>query len=132
MKRISFDYDGTLDRENVFNAAKQCVDAGFELWIVTSRYTEEEYKKNNLCFNNHDLFETANLLGIPNERIIFTNNKSKSKFFESSDKEFIAHLDDDIIDLEDIRDLYDKGKTIIPICVIIENWDTVLSAIINI
>lgn len=128
MKRISFDFDGTLERKNVFEMAKYLKDKGFELWIVTSRCTEKEYRKLDLFYNNHDVFDMADKLQIPNERIVFTNLKSKSTFFNSTDKEFLIHLDDDPYELLDIMDI---KKNIEVINVDYEFWDKSLLEIIN-
>jgi hypothetical protein len=119
MEKVSFDFDGTLDRDNVFEIAKKLIAMGVEIWIVTGRCTQEEYMKINLYYDNHDLFEVADKLGIPDERIVFTNLKPKSLFFNSTDKRFTAHLDDDVIEVEDI---VKNGKTI-AICVDNRHWD---------
>lgn len=132
-KRISFDFDGTLDRENVFNAAKECVKLGVEIWIVTSRFTEQELRRNSLYFNNYDLYDIAEQLEIPDERIVFTNMRSKSIFFARSDKKFDAHLDNDHIELEDIIDLNNNDrydKYIEPIYVDEPCWNEKLLSIL--
>jgi len=99
IKKVSFDFDCTLSEPHIQLYAEELVSNGFEIWIVTARYdkqhvienwhtTEESAEK-----ANQDLFEVANRLGIPNERIIFMNMDDKWNFFK--DKDFVWHLDDD-------------------------------------
>lgn len=92
MKKVSFDFDGTLSRHDVQAWAKEFIKKGFEVWIVTSRSKD--------AWNNSDLYEIANELGIPLERIIFTEFEFKYNFFVG--KDFIFHLDDDWIELKEI------------------------------
>lgn len=94
MKKLSFDFDSTLDRKSVQEFAKELIEQGYEIWIVTSRLTNE--KAGNLTWNN-DLFAVAKSLNIPKDRIHFTCGEDKSKFF--IDKDFIWHLDDDRYEL---------------------------------
>ena len=44
--KVSFDYDSTLDRKDVQRFAKKLIDAGYEVWIVTSRLSLEHAKAN--------------------------------------------------------------------------------------
>jgi hypothetical protein len=125
-KRISFDFDETLDRADVFRIAQQ-ISKHVEIWIVTSRCTEEEFKKINLYYNNNDLYDVANKLNIPNERIVFTNLTSKSTFFNKTNLKFVAHLDNDDIELLDIDDL---DKDIITINVCQKDWNKKLLSLI--
>ena len=41
MKKVSFDFDGTLSRLDVQKYAKSLIEQGFEVWIVTSRLHEK-------------------------------------------------------------------------------------------
>lgn len=94
MKKVSFDFDSTLDRTSVQEFARELIESGYEIWIVTSRLTNE--RAGNLTWND-DLFAVAKSLNIPNDRIHFTCGEDKSKFF--IDKDFIWHLDDDRYEL---------------------------------
>ena len=97
--KVSFDFDGTLSESHVQEYAKELVDRGIEVWIVTSRF--ENAKRYNDFFNetvlieqNHnDLWEAVENTGIPKEQIHFTNMEDKSDFLRG--KGFVWHLDDD-------------------------------------
>ena len=39
--KVSFDFDSTLSRKDVQSFAKELVDRGLEVWIVTSRFDDE-------------------------------------------------------------------------------------------
>jgi len=100
--KISFDFDGTLARPHIQEYAKELIDRGLEVWIVTSRFDDENYAKHHFTNlhkgepANKDLYEVAKELGIPEDRIYFTNMCDKYEFLK--DKEFIWHLDDDWIE----------------------------------
>jgi len=64
------------------------------------------------------LFEVADECGIKRENIHFTNHQPKIIFLK--DKDFLFHLDDDIIELMDIMDSGDKCK---PLNVDHMSWD---------
>jgi len=107
--KVSFDFDGTLSRKDVQKFAKQLVDEGHEVWIVTSRFSDEAAKEKNWHWiegQNQKLFDVAEECGIKKENIQFTCMESKSVFLK--DKGFIFHLDDDDIELMDILETKDK------------------------
>ena len=111
--KVSFDFDNTLTRKDVQEVAKQLVDKGIEVWIVTSRFDDESAMKKNWHWSqgqNKSVFEIANYCSIKKEHIKFTCMESKSNFIK--DKNFIFHLDDDVIELLDILDSGDKCKAI--------------------
>ena len=92
--KVSFDFDSTLDKESVQKYAKQLIDQGIEVWITTSRFADKE---NDWAKDwNDDLYEIADSLGIPRERIRFTNGIDKCEYFKEGD--FLWHLDDDWIE----------------------------------
>jgi hypothetical protein len=99
--KVSFDFDSTLSRSDVQDFATSLVQLGHEVWIVTSRFSNEvalESRWHWIPAQNDKLFGVAQKCGIPTNQIIFTNMVSKSKFLEG----FLFHLDDDEIELEDI------------------------------
>jgi len=110
--RVSFDFDDTLDREPVQKYAAELVARGIEVWIVTSRYDLENYIKYNFTslykgeLANKDLFDLAKELGIPEDKIHFTNMMNKWRFFKENN--FIWHLDND---WEECRLIDRKTKT---------------------
>ena len=81
--KVSFDYDDTLSIEFVQSYAELLVSRGIDVWIVTARHADGK---------NGDIYNTAGKLGIPKERIVFTDMKPKATFFKGSN--FIWHLDD--------------------------------------
>ena len=101
--KVSFDFDHTLSRKDVQTFAKELVSEGHEVWIVTSRFSDEAAKEKKWHWiegQNQKLFDVAKDCGIKVENIHFTNMESKSLFLEG--KGFIFHLDDDDIELMDI------------------------------
>lgn len=102
IKQVSFDFDNTLSRESIQKYAKELIDRGLEVWIVTSRYDEENlYKYNNPMWDHTDLYKVADKLEIPSNRIQFMNMIDKYNFFLN--KDFIWHLDDDASELSMIN-----------------------------
>ena len=98
-KKISFDFDDTLEHEYIQDYAKELINRGYEIHIVTSRYentddypkeTPEKYKNSE---NHLDLYLIADKLGIPNKNIHFTNFTEKFRFFKTH-TDFLLHLDD--------------------------------------
>jgi hypothetical protein len=111
--KVSFDFDHTLSRKDVQDFAKRLVDEGHEVWIVTSRFSDEAAKEKNwhwILGQNQRLFDVAEECGIKKENIQFTCMESKSHFLK--DKGFIFHLDDDDIELMDIfeSNKFDQSK----------------------
>jgi hypothetical protein len=105
--QVSFDFDSTLSRNDVQDYAQSLINKGFEVWILTSRF-EDCYQypwyrgREEHC--HQDLYTIANKLGIPPERIIFTNMADKADtILERDDFNPIWHLDDDYIELNVIH-----------------------------
>jgi hypothetical protein len=105
--KCSFDFDGTLEILIIQEYAKELIEREIEVWIITSRYNVENYAKNYKMdpeyayLANRDLFEVAEKLQIPEERIHFTNMRDKWEFIEN--RGFLWHLDDDWIENEMIN-----------------------------
>lgn len=100
---ISFDYDGTLDHHFGYGEKnphlKETRDfllrlkrRGYDVHIITRRYGPE---KSHAGLGNEHLkvWETAKILGIPKDKIIFTNREWKYSFIESIGS--CMHIDDD-------------------------------------
>ena len=96
--KVSFDFDGTLTRMSVQKYAKELVERGLEVWIVTSRMGFG--KEPNPTWND-DLFAVAEYVGIKRENIHFCCMEDKAVFLK--DKGFIFHIDDDNIELSFIK-----------------------------
>lgn len=98
--KISFDFDQTLSELPMQELAKKYIKLGAEVYITTSR---AEYK-DGLEYNNSDLFEVTDKLGIKRENITFTNYDDKYKFV----KAFDIHFDDDEDEISLINEFPNK------------------------
>lgn len=107
--KVSFDFDGTLEKLSVQKYAAELIERGIEVWIVTSRFDDETYIKTHFITKdykdkiNKDLYDISNKLNISKERIHFTNFSDKYEWF--NDKDFIWHLDDDLIEIRMINEI---------------------------
>jgi len=100
MEKVSFDFDGTLARKDVQDFAKELVNAGHDVWIVTSRVATEPALKKGWYWierQNQELYDVAESCGIPRDKIVFTEHVDKIKYLEG--KNFLFHLDDDEVEL---------------------------------
>ena len=77
MKKVSFDFDGTLSKNKVQLYAKMLIKADVECWIVTSRMG---FGKEPTPTWNDDLFAVAKEIGIPNNQIHFCCMDNKANF----------------------------------------------------
>ncbi len=111
--KASFDFDSTLDRKDVQQFAKELVNDGVEVWIVTSRCTTEYATEKGWHWidkQNRKLFRVADNIGVKREHIIFTCFQMKSEFIK--DKGFVFHLDDDSDELIAILESGDSCKPV--------------------
>jgi len=60
--KVSFDFDGTLERPIIQQMAKKHINAGDEVFIITRRCPED----------SDDVYSVASKLGIPNDKCLFT------------------------------------------------------------
>ena len=95
MKKVSFDFDGTLSRPIVQAYAKELISKGVEVWVCTSRF--DNLHAPNINWND-DLFKVIHEVGINRKNLIFTNYIDKWEVLKDFD--FIWHLDDDWIELK--------------------------------
>lgn len=132
---ISFDFDKTLDNSEVQKYAEFLVKYGIDVHIVTSRFDAihkytEEFKKHygitDIVQQHKYLYEVADKIGIPEKNIHYTNMLPKYFFFKDH-PEFLWHLDDDKIELEDIN-RYTKTKGIS----VFGNWERKCNKLIDI
>jgi len=116
--KVSFDFDSTLSRKAVQEFAKELIQKGYEVHIVTSRFEDSmRYADPRFQILRHkDLFRVCYYLNIPREHIHFTNMDDKYPFFLNN-PDFLFHLDDDIEEIEMINTqtsvkgvLCDKGQ----------------------
>jgi hypothetical protein len=105
--KISFDFDSTLSEEKNQKLAKKFIDAGHEVWITTSRLSSEHGKSKGwpwIITQNELLFEIAEQVGIPTDRIKFTEGEDKWKSLYNFD----VHFDDDELEIELINQNLDN------------------------
>ena len=100
MKKISFDFDGTLSETHILAVAIRAIEAGHDVYITTARFQHKA-----MAFINKDVYKVADLLGIVHDKVRFTDGNDKSNWLVGFD----IHLDDCMITLAEIRD---KNKEI--------------------
>lgn len=100
-KIVTFDFDSTLSRNDVQEYAKELINKGFDVWVLTSRY--DELHKHRFKHNptNSDLYKVTDRLGIPRWKIRFTCMRAKAEYLK--DTNVIWHLDDDSFELNMIN-----------------------------
>ena len=127
MIKVSFDVDGTLTRESIQRYAKELVDRGLDVWVTTRRYVnldsytrefQRQYGIINLELEHRRLFDICKNLGIPNEKIRFTNMDNKYKYLGDNEG-FLWHLDDDYYEC---REINQYTKTVAVSCSNGSNW----------
>lgn len=118
--KVSLDFDGTLSRKDVQNYAKELVNRGLEVWIVTSRVDTESALKKGWTWiekQNQELYDVAEKCGIKRENIKFTEHVDKIVFLKGKDFKF--HLDDDEIELMLI---FESDEKCVPLNVGHSDW----------
>lgn len=99
--KVSFDFDDTLSCPEVQEYAKELVNAGIEVHIVTSRYESDGFW--DFYALNNDLLKVAAEVGILATNIHFTNMRLKGEFFEQHSG-FLWHLDDNDLEIRSINE----------------------------
>lgn len=101
--KCSFDFDGTLEHKPIQEYARELMGREeIEVWITTTRFGDDEkYKRffdttTNVDLTNNDLWDIAEDLGIPKERIHFTDMKDKWPYIKEMG--FLWHIDDDWVE----------------------------------
>jgi len=95
VKRISFDFDGTLTEQHIQLVAKRAIQDGHKVYITTARFAHKSFP-----FINKDLLGIAEELGIPTSRIRFTEGTEKNEWLH----DFDIHFDDCKLQLESIKE----------------------------
>ena len=125
--KLSFDFDGTISSDSIQKYAKELIDFGYEIWIVTARfdsidkYTNDfisKYHIKNIEQEHNYLFDIADKCGIQRDHIKFMNMALKYEFFLENEG-FLWHLDDDSIECEKINQ---HTKTAAILCTDGSNW----------
>ena len=90
--KVSFDFDGTLEFEDVQNYAAELLKRGVEVWVVTTRWDENHKHKYPMNATLDDLWEVVDRLGIPRWHVRFTCMEWKATYLKGTN--FAWHLDD--------------------------------------
>lgn len=113
---VSFDFDDTLSKLHIQEYAKQLVDRGESVFVITTRYdylhchlydNDVRSMVENDLYLNLDLWLIVDKIGIPRENVFFTNMKNKADFIK--DTKLIWHLDNNVYELYEMKKL--KCKT---------------------
>jgi hypothetical protein len=97
-RKVSFDFDGTLDRPKVQTYAQKLIALGVDVWVCTSRLSDEFAPSPGW---NNDLYAVTDSLNIPRTQIHFCCHDHKYKYFQN--EKFVWHLDDHAFELSDIN-----------------------------
>jgi hypothetical protein len=95
MKRISFDFDGTLSEPHIQAVAKRAIQDGHKVYITTARFKHSAFP-----FINKDLHQIAESIGISPTRIRFTDGTEKNQWLH----DFDIHFDDCHLQLQSIKE----------------------------
>lgn len=98
--KVAFDYDETLTDPLFYKLAQRFIAKGHDVWILTVRTSDEQYKAHCEEFNlpisdaprNQDLKELALELGME-DKIIYTDADDKLEYFQ--EHQFDLLFDDD-------------------------------------
>jgi hypothetical protein len=90
-QKVSIDYDGTLSTTKGKLLAKQLLNEGYDLYIVTARNSSEATPVNAV----------ADELGIPHDKIYYTNGQPKWKILEKLG--IYKHIDNNPDVINDIK-----------------------------
>lgn len=89
-KKVSFGFDGVLNRPDVQEFIQELIKSGVEVFITTSEYNPM-LSNMDVNYDTSSLWSIVNKLGIPCQNVIFTNMLPKSIFMTGSNCLF--HLD---------------------------------------
>lgn len=82
--KISFDFDDTLTEDPIKRLAEALIGSGCDVWVVTSRMSNEP---------NIDLYLRCDEIGLPHDKVLYTNGSFKKKTYLENG--FDLHYDDD-------------------------------------
>jgi len=130
--KVSFDFDGTLEFQDVQEYAQSLIKRGIEVWIVTTRYDSNHDHKWKITFpgrewaeiySNHNgdpnfhVWGVAEKLCIPKHHVRFTCMQWKYTYLNGT--QFVWHLDDNA---EEIMYADENGCNVPIINVESHNW----------
>lgn len=115
--KVSFDFDNTLSLPKVQQYAKDLIDKGYEVWVVTSRYDENHKHLYLMNATHDDLWNVVDKIGIPKHHVVFTNMVWKWQYLDRT--HFLWHLDDN---KEEIEESVDRNCNVPMVDVTKSNW----------
>ena len=144
MKRVAFDFDGTLDnffgggwntiKEDVRKFCKKLISLpNVEVYIITRRFDKLHQSLINDEPEHTIVYKLAEKLGVSKENVFFTNREWKKDKVE--ELKIDIHLDDDS---EDCKHINESGKNCIAVCLDKKynpeekNWETYIHELLNI
>ncbi len=82
--KVSFDYDGTLALPHVEEFARELVEQGYDVWVVTSRVgdSDKSFQPWKTPDWNRDLWDTCLNVGIPKSKVVFTSFVDKIDYLK--------------------------------------------------
>jgi hypothetical protein len=117
--KISFDFDSTLTKPVIQRLAETLLDAGCDVWILTSRLNDTWYYDDGSILKctgyNYDIRRVAEEIGIPENKILYSEGNLKVDLYLRHN--FDLHYDDSIKEVKAINNaggvaLLVKGKNI--------------------
>ena len=105
---VTFDFDGTLSRNDVQEYALELISKGVDVWVVTSRYDELHKHRYKINPTNDDLWDVIDKLNIPRWKVRFTCMDWKAPYLFYT--KAIFHLDDNEKEFSQMRNI--KCKTV--------------------
>lgn len=87
--KVSFDFDGTLDKPSMQEYARELIAKGVDVYIVTGRLSDANAPAEGY---NDDLYDIAAYVGIERKRIRFMDFVEKYHYFRN--RNFVWHIDD--------------------------------------
>jgi len=101
--KVSLDFDGVLSKTIVQQYASELLSRGIDVWVTTTRASNPRvYVNNEYVDKNQSLFNVTDRLGIPRNKIIFTESKLKIDTWEFQKQSFIFHLDDASVEIKEM------------------------------
>lgn len=101
MPIVTFDYDKTLSRKEVQTYAIELMAKGVDVWVVTARFDDLHAHRYPSKPSNKDLWATIDAIGLPRYKVRFTYGGFKVEYLMHTFA--IWHLDDDLIELEEME-----------------------------
>jgi len=96
---LSFDFDGTIELPSIKEYARELIIKGYDVWITTTRfgddalYKAEYHTTHHVDETNFELFDLIKDIGLPLEKVHFTNMDNKWPYLKENN--FVWHIDDD-------------------------------------